>query len=413
MKRMLGIFMALLLFVAPAIAQGATVEGDWELVSAVLGGTAYEDLAQLGMTMTMRLEAGGTGVQTVNGENYPCTWVESDGKILIDDGNGSLPYTLQPDGTLLGQDESGDSMTFARAAATTATTTTATTATTTTTTTTTTTATDSAAGTWKLVRAEADGIVVTDTSTLGISVDLQLNADGTGMLTTSEGAGACTWTQSGATVTVAVIDGGVLSLTLQSDGTLSWLVDDVMLYLSRTNGAAIASTPAVSSPLASGMIESEYGFRVQLPTGWVAIDSEYIEQIVASVGEAIASASGFNQDLLDQLAAANTSLYYSPDMSANFNVVRELAGDVTMDNFASLESTYQQALSRTQGITDFKLSGPVSINGNSYYVGTFTAQAGLEQQQYFCVANGYIYTLTLTNVSDSDAELIMNSFKIL
>ena len=412
MKRMLGIFMALLLFVAPAIAQGATVEGDWELVSAVLGGTAYEDLAQLGMTMTMRLEAGGTGVQTVNGENYPCTWVESDGKILIDDGNGSLPYTLQPDGTLLGQDESGDSMTFARAAATTATTTTATTATTATTTTTTTTATDSAAGTWKLVRAEADGIVVTDTSTLGISVDLQLNADGTGMLTTSEGAGACTWTQSGATVTVAVIDGGVLSLTLQSDGTLSWLVDDVMLYLSRTNGAAIASTPAVSSPLASGMIESEYGFRVQLPTGWVAIDSEYIEQIVASVGEAIASASGFNQDLLDLLAATNTSLYYSPDMTANFNVVREPAGSVTMDNFSSLEATYQQMYS-SQGITDFALGGPVNINGRSYYTGTYTALAGLSQKQYFCVANGYIYTITLTNVSDSDAEQIMASFETL
>ena len=401
---MLGIFMALLLFVAPAIAQGATVEGDWELVSAVLGGTAYEDLAQLGMTMTMRLEAGGTGVQTVNGENYPCTWVESDGKILIDDGNGSLPYTLQPDGTLLGQDESGDSMTFARAAATTATTTT--------TTTMTTTATDSAAGTWKLVRAEADGIVVTDTSTLGISVDLQLNADGTGMLTTSEGAGACTWTQSGATVTVAVIDGGVLSLTLQSDGTLSWLVDDVMLYLSRTNGAAIASTPAVSSPLASGMIESEYGFRVQLPTGWVAIDSEYIEQIVASVGEAIASASGFNQDLLDLLAATNTSLYYSPDMTANFNVVREPAGSVTMDNFSSLEATYQQMYS-SQGITDFALGGPVNINGRSYYTGTYTALAGLSQKQYFCVANGYIYTITLTNVSDSDAEQIMASFETL
>ncbi len=407
MKRMLGIFMALLLFAAPAIAQGATVEGDWELVSAVLGGTAYEDLAQLGMSMTMRLEAGGTGVQTVNGENYPCTWVESDGQILIDDGNGSLPYTLQADGTLLGQDESGDSMTFARAAATTATTTT-----TTTTTTMTTTATDSAAGTWKLVKAEADGIIVTDTSTLGISVDLQLNTDGTGMLTTSEGAGTCTWTQSGATVTVAVIDGGLLSLTLQSDGTLSWLVDDVMLYLSRTNGAAIASTPAVSSPLASGMIESEYGFRVQLPTGWVAIDSEYIEQIVASVGEAIASASGFNQDLLDQLAAANTSLYYSPDMSANFNVVREPADSVTMDNFLLLESSYQQMLT-SQGITDFKLSGPVDINGNPYYVGTFTAQAGLTQKQYFCVANGYIYTITLTNVSDSDAEQIMASFETL
>lgn len=158
---------------------------------------------------------------------------------------------------------------------------------------------------------------------------------------------------------------------------------------------------------------SEYGFSVQLPQAWFELNREYLAQIIEGYGEGLAKANGIDESLLDQLAAANTSLYYSPDMSANFNVVRELAGDVTMDNFASLESTYQQALSRTQGITDFKLSGPVSINGNSYYVGTFTAQAGLEQQQYFCVANGYIYTLTLTNVSDSDAELIMNSFKIL
>lgn len=99
-------------------------------------------------------------------------------------------------------------------------------------------------------------------------------------------------------------------------------------------------------------------------------------------------------------------------MSANFNVVREPAGDVTMDNFALLESHYQEMLS-SQEITDFELSGPVEIDGKSYYVGTFTAQAGLEQKQYFCVANGYVYTLTLTNVSDDDAEQIMGSFEIL
>ena len=151
---------------------------------------------------------------------------------------------------------------------------------------------------------------------------------------------------------------------------------------------------------------------MRLPEGWLAVDSEYVAQIVASVGEEIASANGIDQSLLDQLAAANTSLYCAADASANFNVVREPAGDVTMDNFALLESHYQEILS-SQGIADFELSGPVDINGTSYYVGTFTAQAGLKQKQYFCVANGYIYTLTLTNVTDSDAEEIMQSFEIL
>ena len=83
MKRMLGFFMALLLFAVPAIAQGAMVEGDWELISIVIEGTTYENLAQQGLVMTMRLEADGTGSQTVNDEVYPCTWTESDGKILF------------------------------------------------------------------------------------------------------------------------------------------------------------------------------------------------------------------------------------------------------------------------------------------------------------------------------------------
>lgn len=384
MRRMLGIIMALLLFATPAIAQNATVEGDWELIAIVIEGVTYENLAQQGMLVTMRLEADGTGVQTVNDEEYPCTWTEADGAILIDDGNGSMSYILQSDGTLAGEDQTGDSMIFARAAAA-----------------------DSVAGAWKLTGAETEGIVITDTSTLDVELSLLLNADGTGMLTSSEGEGVCTWTQSGSAVTVAVEDGESISFTLQPDGTLTWIIDDVTLILNRTDAAAIA--PEASE---SAEVVSEYGFRVQLPEGWIAVDSEFVTQIVESVGEEIASANGFDQSLLDQLAAASTSLYYAPDMSANFNVVREPAGDVTMDNFALLESHYQEIFSR-QGITDFELGGPVDINGKTYYVGTFTAQAGLEQKQYFCVANGYIYTLTLTNVSDGDAEQIMGSFELL
>ena len=384
MRRMLGIIMALLLFATPAIAQNATVEGDWELIAIVIEGVTYENLAQQGMLVTMRLEADGTGVQTVNDEEYPCTWTEADGAILIDDGNGSMAYVLQSDGTLAGEDQVGDSMVFARAAAA-----------------------DSAAGAWELTGAEADGIIITDISTLNVELRLLLDADGTGMLTSSEGEGVCTWTQSGSAVAVAVEDGESISFTLQPDGTLTWIIDDVTLILNRTDAAAIA--PEASE---SAEVVSEYGFRVQLPEGWITVDSEFVTQIVESVGEEIASANGFDQSLLDQLAAASTSLYYAPDMSANFNVVREPAGDVTMDNFALLESHYQEIFSR-QGITDFELGGPVDINGKTYYVGTFTAQAGLEQKQYFCVANGYIYTLTLTNVSDGDAEQIMGSFELL
>mgnify|MGYP003261439609 FL=1 len=385
MKRMLGFFMALLLFAVPAIAQGAMVEGDWELISIVIEGTTYENLAQQGLVMTMRLEADGTGVQTVNDEVYPCTWTESDGKILVEDADGSMSYVLQADGTLLGEDAAGDTMTFARAAA------------------------DSVAGAWELTAAEADGIIITDTSTLDVELSLLLDADGTGMLTSSEGEGACTWTQSGSTVTVMVENGESCSFTLQPDGTLTWVLNDVTLVLSHTDDAAAAMA---SEPSESAAIVSDYGFSVRLPEGWLAVDSEYVTQIVASVGEEIASANGIDQSLLDQLAAANTSLYCAADASANFNVVREPAGDVTMDNFALLESHYQEMLS-SQGIADFELSGPVDINGTSYYVGTFTAQAGLKQKQYFCVANGYIYTLTLTNVTDSDAEEIMQSFEIL
>ncbi len=386
MKRMLGVLMALLLFAAPAIAQSTTVAGDWELISIVIDGVTYEDLAQQGMLMTMRLEEDGTGVQTVNSDVYACTWTAADGAFLIDNGDGAMSFVLQPDGTLLGQDHVGDSMIFAPLS----------------------TAVDSAAGTWKLTAAEAEGIIVSDTTALGVELDMLLNADGTGTLSSGETTAACTWTQSGTAVTVVEENNDPLFLILQSDGTLAWAVEDVTLILSRTSEAA-TEAPESSQSVAT---QSEYGFSVQLPKDWVSIDSAYITQLVASIGEELAAANGFDQSLLDQLAASNMSLYYAPDMSANFNVVREPANNVTMENFASLEPAYQEIFRSSQGVTDFELSGPVDISGKSYYVGTFTAQTGLEQKQYYYVTNDYIYTVTLTNVSDSDAEQIMGSFEV-
>lgn len=292
------------------------------------------------------------------------------------------------DGTLLREDEEGDSLTFAQVTA----------------------GADSLAGTWTMISAEADGIIITDTDTLGIELDLLLNEDGTGRIISNQGNATCSWTKSGSTVTVMSEVGDSLSCTLQPDGTLAWVTNGVTVYLSRTDSAEPAEEPQSSE---GTKIVSKYGFSVQLPEGWVAIDNEYIAQIVESVGEEIAAANGFDESLLDQLDAASTSMFYAPGMSDNFAVVREPAGDVTMDNFASLEPSFQESFRNGQGITDFELSGPVDINGKSYYVGTFTAQSGLEQEQYFCVANGYIYTITLTNVSDSDTEQIMGSFEIL
>lgn len=368
------------------ITESAGIEGDWELVSLVIDGVTYEDLARQGMYMTMRLEADGTGVQTINGETYPCTWVERNGEFLIEDSDGSMSYTLQPDGSLLGVDGVGDTMSFVPVAET-----------------------DSAAGVWQLTAAETEGIIVNDISELDVELCLRLDPDGTGELYSSEGDASCTWTQRGTSVTVVTETDEASHFSLRSDGTLTWLIDDVTLIMSRTDGSAKAEAPEIPD----GATVSEYGFSVQLPQGWFAVDSEFVQQIVESVGEEMAAASGFDQNLLDQLAAAGTSLYYSSDMSANFNVVRESAGGITMDDFASLEPVYQELLSSSRGITDFKLSGPVDIGGNPYYVGSFTAPGDLEQKQYFCVAKGYIYTITLTNVAEGDAQQIMESFQIL
>lgn len=401
MKRILHFLWALLFLAAPALAQSETLEGDWQLASAVVGGVAYEDLTALHLSGTMRLEVDGTGVQTVNGEACPCKWRETDGGILIDDGSGvALLFTLQPDGTLAWKDASGDGLTFARVAAV-----------------------DSAAGTWALATAIHDGVTANGMAALELDLRLQLDEGGTGMLLSNEAQAPCTWSQNGAAVAVAE-EGGLWNCTLRPDGMLSMNANGITLILRRVEPDLRPSPSANPLPefeesgntqpaqSESSAIVSEYGYSVRLPEGWIPLNDETVAQMIASIGEELASTNGFSQDQLDQLAALHASLYCLPDGSASFNVVRESADGVTMETFPSLASAYQE-LYRKVGVTDFVLSGPVDIHDKSYYVGTFTMQDGIEQKQYFCAKHGYIFTITFTNVSPEDSEWILSHFEIL
>ena len=64
-----------------------------------------------------------------------------------------------------------------------------------------------------------------------------------------------------------------------------------------------------------------------LPEGWITVDSEFVTQIVESVGEEIASANGFDQSLLDQLAAASTSPVSYTHLEAIFPVEKHLTDE--------------------------------------------------------------------------------------
>lgn len=102
---------------------------------------------------------------------------------------------------------------------------------------------ETAEGNWELTSAVIDDVTVSDTSTLDFELFLLLNADGTGTLTFSQGDAACTWRQHGATVTVVTEDREPQPFTLEEDGTLTWVTEDMTFILSRMDDAAAANAP--------------------------------------------------------------------------------------------------------------------------------------------------------------------------
>ena len=102
-------------------------------------------------------------------------------------------------------------------------------------------------------------------------------------------------------------------------------------------------------------------------------------------------------------------LYYSADLNANMNVAQESAQGITMDTLPTLEADYAAAYA-SMGITNYDMAGPVEFSGRTYYTGTYDAV--YPTMQYYYIVNNVFYTITLTNVSDADAAMILGSFTV-
>ena len=77
MKKILSLLTVIvMLFTAAAFAENADpVIGDWYLAQVIMSGTAYSNVAQIGLDMVMTLNEDGTGVLTVNNETpSACAW---------------------------------------------------------------------------------------------------------------------------------------------------------------------------------------------------------------------------------------------------------------------------------------------------------------------------------------------------
>ena len=315
----------------------------------------------------------------------------------------AIQYTLQEDGTLIGEDGSGDKLVFGRLVDA-----------------------ESVAGAWTMTAAQVGETIYSDLSALGTTLNLQLNADGTGVIASESEKAACTWTQSGASVTVTQDGGAVTVFTLQDDGILAADAGGVTLILSRTEENPLTSAIAdlmtglldsaqtqthetTEAPVQDNVITSEYGYSMTLPEGWFPLNDETLTALIDLMGKETADAYGLNESLLDSFRSSNGAIYYSSDLSGNCNIIREDAHGLTMDAFPFLASSYQSTYANI-GITDFTLTGPVEINGNAYYVGNYTIQQAT-QRQYFCIANNAIFTFTFTNVAQEDAEQMLGTFQ--
>lgn len=409
MKRLLGLMLAalgaIMLLIAPALAQEADLfTGDWLLVSGTANGVELSDLSQLDVSIQMHLNADGTGTQSIDDDTYTCTWTFSgENVIAIDDGVVVMACTLMKDGSLVCEDGSGDKLVFARSLPG-----------------------ASVAGVWTLTAAVSEGIRFDDMAALDASLSLDLQEDGTGTIASATEQAPCTWIQAGTTVTVVQQGGFSSTFYLQEDGTLATDTSGVTLILSRDESALSSNlfdslanllTPKetqapeeTQSPATQEALVSDFGYSIVLPEGWFPFNSDTLAQMIDMLGPETAAQYGLTQSQLDSFIALEGTLYYSPDLSGNCNIIREKANGITMDDFPLLASSYESAY-QSIGITDFALSGPVEFQGRVYYVGNYTSPIeGVEQSQCFSIANDYLYTITFTNVTQSDMEQLLGGF---
>lgn len=391
MKKLLAVLLAALLLAVPAFAQTASLAGEWTMTKTVASGVVMSP-ETYGVSMTLVLNPDGTGFarQTINGtpmeENG--TWAQNGNTVTITSqiSEEVTTLTLQSDGTLLAMVD-GVAMYFTQTAAAPQATNAP--------------ATGSFEGQWVLTQASANG------QTIDPQMTVTFNAGGTGTIWDGEESLACTWVQNGSTATVTEQDGYTWTFVMQADGTISVDVDGITLFMARQGGAALPST--VNPPAAAGgQTVTGNGFTLQVPQGWMELNEATLQQLIQTYGQAAVDAAGLSQQL-QNAQSMGILLYYSADLDANMNVAQESAQGITMDTLPTLEADYAAAYA-SMGITNYDMAGPVEFSGRTYYTGTYDAV--YPTMQYYYIVNNVFYTITLTNVSDADAAMILGSFTV-
>ena len=394
MKKLLAVLLAALLLAAPAFAQTASLAGEWTMTKTVASGVVMSPEAY-GLSMTIVLNPDGTAFarQTINGapmeENG--TWTQAGNTVTITSqltGEVST-FTLQSDGTLLAMVDGVDMYFTQTAAAPQATNAPAT---------------GSFEGQWVLTQASANGQTI-DPAAMGVQMTATFNAGGSGTIWDGEESLACTWVQNGSTATVTEQDGYTWTFVMQADGTISVDVDGITLFMARQGGAALPST---MPPAVGGQTVTGNGFTLQVPQGWMELNEATLQQLIQTYGQAAVDAAGLSQQL-QNAQSMGILLYYSADLNANMNVAQESAQGITMDTLPTLEADYAAAYA-SMGITNYDMAGPVEFSGRTYYTGTYDAV--YPTMQYYYIVNNVFYTITLTNVSDADAAMILGSFTV-
>lgn len=394
MKKLLAVLLAALLLAAPAFAQTASLAGEWTMTKTVASGVVMSPEAY-GLSMTIVLNPDGTAFarQTINGapmeENG--TWTQAGNTVTITSqltGEVST-FTLQSDGTLLAMVD-GVAMYFTQTAAAPQATNAP--------------ATGSFEGQWVLTQASANGQTI-DPAAMGVQMTATFNAGGSGTIWDGEESLACTWVQNGSTATVTEQDGYTWTFVMQADGTISVDVDGITLFMARQGGAALPST---MPPAVGGQTVTGNGFTLQVPQGWMELNEATLQQLIQTYGQAAVDAAGLSQQL-QNAQSMGILLYYSADLDANMNVAQESAQGITMDTLPTLEADYAAAYA-SMGITNYDMAGPVEFSGRTYYTGTYDAV--YPTMQYYYIVNNVFYTITLTNVSDADAAMILGSFTV-
>ena len=265
-------------------------------------------------------------------------------------------------------------------------------------------ATGSFEGQWVLTQASANGQTI-DPAAMGVQMTATFNAGGSGTIWDGEESLAFTWVQNGSTATVTEQDGYTWTFVMQADGTISVDVDGITLFMARQGGAALPST---MPPAVGGQTVTGNGFTLQVPQGWMELNEATLQQLIQTNGQAAVDAAGLSQQL-QYTQSMGILLYYSADLNANMNVAQESAQGITMDTLPTLEADYAAAYA-SMGITNYDMAGPVEFSGRTYYTGTYDAV--YPTMQYYYIVNNVFYTITLTNVSDADAAMILGSFTV-